>query len=432
MARLDMFCSMSVYVVATLDTKGREADFVRDLLQQRGLSVRLVDAGCVGEPAVEADLPRSAVFAAGGVDLGAMRERGDRGAAIGAAARGVQKIVVDAHARGEVAGVFGLGGSAGTTIATAAMRALPIGVPKVMVSTLASGQVRQYVGDKDITMINSVVDILGIHRISRVVLGNAAAAMAGMVLHPQPAREASDRPLVAATMFGVTTPCVERAREVLEGAGFEVLVFHATGTGGQAMESLVREGAIAGVLDVTTTEIADELFGGELSAGPSRLTAAAESGVPQVVSVGATDMVNFFGKEAIPAHVRHRTFYEHNPNVNLMRTTAEECAAIGADLAAKVARSTAPAAIYLPTRGVSTIDCEGQPFDDPDARSALFAAIRAGAGSIPVTELDCHLNDPEFAEALAARLVALIAQDSGGSIAAESTPPTSHTDREHP
>jgi len=277
-----------------------------------------------------------------------------------------------------------------------------------MVSTLASGDVRAFVGAKDIVMLNSVVDILGLNRISRTVLAEAAHAMAGMVRFRTETATAADRPLVAATMFGVTTPCVERARQVLEDAGCEVLVFHAVGTGGQAMESLVREGMLAGVLDITTTELADELVGGVLSAGPTRLTAAAEAGVPQVVSVGATDMVNFWAMDTVPPQFRQRRLHRHNANVTLMRTTPEENARIGEDLGRKVAQARGPAVIVLPRRGVSAIDRCGQPFDDPDARRALFAAIRRTCGTVPVIETDQHLNDPEFAEAAALKLLELM------------------------
>jgi uncharacterized protein (UPF0261 family) len=317
-----------------------------------------------------------------------------------------------------VAGVFGLGGSAGTTIATAAMRALPIGIPKLMVSTLASGQVRPWVGDKDILMLNAVVDILGINRISRLILSEAARAMAGMVLLtnsaptselPIPKPEISpDRPLIAASMFGVTTPCVMRAREVLEAAGYEVVVFHATGNGGQAMESLIAEGLFAGVLDITTTELADELVGGILSAGPDRLTAAGKRGVPQVISVGALDMVNFGPPETVPDKFKDRQFYRHNATVTLMRTTPDENRRLGEEIGRKAAAARGPTTILLPRRGISAIDRDGQPFDGPESRGALFAAIRAASRSTGVQEIDAHLNDPEFAEAAAAALLTLL------------------------
>jgi uncharacterized protein (UPF0261 family) len=398
----------SVFLFATLDTKGREADFVRDLLRSWGVAVTLIDVGALGIPAVTADVPRERIFELADTRLEAVQKKADRGEAVTNAAAGAARLAREAHGRGEVSGVLGLGGSAGTTIATAAMRALPLGLPKVMVSTLASGTVRQFVGDKDIFMLNAVVDILGINRISREVFSQAARAMAGLVTFPRPQAQADDKPLVAATMFGVTTACVERARATLERAGCEVLVFHATGNGGQAMESLIREGVIAGVLDITTTELADEHVGGFLSAGPDRLTAAGEMGVPQVVSTGAVDMANFYAPESVPAGFKDRLFYRHNANVTLMRTTPEENARIGGTIAEKLSRAKGPVAVLLPRRGVSAIDREGQPFDDPVARRALHDAIRAGAHGFEVTELDRHINDSEFAEAAAAKLLELM------------------------
>jgi uncharacterized protein (UPF0261 family) len=398
---------MSVHLLATLDTKGAEAGYLRDLLRRAGAAVVVVDAGCLGEPQIEADVPREAVFRAAGTTLDAARAAGDRGKAVTAAADGAAALVREAYDAGRLTGVLAIGGGAGTTIGTRAMRALPLGVPKLMVSTLASGEVSHFVGTRDVMMLHSVVDLAGLNRVSRRILGRAAQAMAGMALGSAP-EEADDRPLIAASMFGVTTPCVERAREVLEAAGYEVLVFHATGSGGRTLEALCEEGLVAGVLDVTTTELADELVGGVLSAGATRLTAAGRRGIPQVVSVGATDMVNFHGVTTVPDHFRRRTLYAHNENVTLMRTTPDESSAIGAELAAKVAASTGPARILLPARGVSAIDRAGQPFDDPAARAALFAAVRAHAGPVPVEELDLHVNDPEFAEALARALLAML------------------------
>ncbi len=396
-----------LYLLATLDTKGPEAALLRDRLTSLGVTVAVVDCGCLGEPAFPPRVTRQELFRAAGTTHAEMVAAGDRGQAVAKAAIGAAKVVEDAWQRGELTGVLALGGSAGTTIGTAAMRRLPIGVPKLVVSTLASGQVSQYVGEKDILMHHSVVDIAGINRISRRILENAAAAMGGMLMQPNSAVEDGDRPIVAATMFGVTTPCVEQARHVVEQAGYEVLVFHATGNGGRAMESLVREGLIAGVLDITTTELADELVGGVLSAGPERLTAAAELGVPQVVSVGATDMVNFGPPETVPEGFRGRLLYEHNPTITLMRTTAVECRQLGEEIATKVAASRGPAAILLPLRGVSAIDAKDQPFDDPTAREALFAAIRKHANSECV-EYDAHINDPRFAEAAAHRLLEMM------------------------
>lgn len=399
---------MPVFLLATLDTKGPEAAFVRDRLVELGVACIVVDCGCLGAPSIAADISRERVFESAGTTLAAMVAQGDRGAAVTKAAEGARRIVEAAQARHDVLGVIALGGSAGSTIGTAAMRALPIGIPKLMISTLASGQVRQYVGDKDILMLNSIVDIAGINRISRAILANAAAAMAGMVFHRKIETTNADRSLIAASMFGVTTPCVQRAREILEAAGYEVLVFHATGNGGQAMESLIAEGAIAGVLDITTTELADELVGGILSAGPDRLTAAAKRGVPQVVSVGALDMVNFGPRETVPAKFAERKFHIHNASVTLMRTTPEENAKLGAEIGRKAALAPSTTTILLPLRGVSAIDQAGKPFDDPAAREALFAGIRGNHGSAPLVEADCHINDPAFAEAAAKKLLEMI------------------------
>ena len=399
---------MSVYLIGTLDTKGREIAFVRDLLSGYGIETQVMDGGSLHPPAIDPDISREAVFHAAGTTIEAVQLRGDRGAAVTHAATGVANLIRDLHAQGKVQGVLGLGGSAGTTIATAAMRALPIGVPKLMVSTLASGQTRPYVGDKDILLLNSVVDLVGINRISREVLGQAARAMAGMVTFPYPAAAAAERPLIAATMFGVTTPCITKAREILEGAGYEVLVFHATGNGGQAMETLIADGLIAGVLDITTTELADELVGGTLTAGPTRLTAAGLRGVPQVISVGALDMVNFGPRETVPPQFAARQFHIHNSNVTLMRTTPEENRQLGVEIARKAAASTGPVAIMLPLQGVSAIDQTGQSFDDPQARQALYDAIRENCGRVELIEMNHHINDPEFAVAAANKLLKLL------------------------
>lgn len=410
---------MSVCLIATLDTKGVEAAFVREQLAALGVPTLVIDAGCQGTPASRADISREEVYKAAGTSLDEMRRLADRGIAVTNAARGAAAIVARLHAEGRVSGVLGLGGSAGTTIATAAMRGLPIGIPKLMVSTLASGQVRPWVGDKDILMLNAVVDILGINRLSRVILGEAARAMAGMVLlqksppgseirNPGFEDPSADRRLIAASMFGVTTPCVMRAREVLEKSGYEVLVFHATGNGGQAMESLIDEGLFAGVLDITTTELADELVGGILSAGPDRLTAAGRRGVPQVISVGALDMVNFGTPDTVPAKFQDRQFYRHNASVTLMRTTVDENRRLGEEIGRKAAAATGPTAILLPRRGVSAIDREGQPFDSPACREALYAGIRATCGTVAVIEIDAHINDGEFADITAKTLLELI------------------------
>jgi uncharacterized protein (UPF0261 family) len=399
---------MAVLVVGTLDTKGTEIQFVRDRLNDVGALV--IDAGVLGPPSFAPDVPRERVFAAAGTSLAAIRQAADRGRAIEAAARGVAAVVRELHAQGAVEGILGLGGSAGTTIATAAMRALPFGIPKLMVSTLASGQVKPYVGVRDICMMHSVVDICGLNRISRTVLANAAAAMVGMVLHGRDLPSvSSDKPLVTATMFGVTTPCVEAARKIVEEKGYEVLVFHATGTGGQTMESFIKDGLISGVLDITTTELADELVGGELTAGPDRLTAAAIQGVPQVISVGALDMVNFGPPATVPQKFKERRFYQHNPTITLMRTTPAENDLLGKQIAEKASAARGPTAVLLPLRGVSAIDREGQPFWWPEADQALFQSLRNWISpNVRLVELDLHINDPAFAEAAARTLLEMM------------------------
>ena len=400
---------MPIVLPGTLDTKGVEFQFVRDLVHQRGLTTLVIDAGVTGPPHFAPDVPRERVFEAAGTSLAAVQRAGDRGQAVEAAARGVAKLVVDLHRQGQVDAVLGLGGSAGTTIGTAAMRALPFGVPKVMVSTLASGQVKPYVGVRDIAMLYSVVDISGLNRISRIVLANAAGAVAGMVqfagVRGQGSGVDEDQPIIAATMFGVTTPCVSAAREQLEAAGYEVLVFHATGVGGMTMESFIGDGLIAGVLDITTTELADELVGGILSAGKDRLTIAGLHGVPQVISLGALDMVNFGPVDTVPERFRGRRFYQHNSTVTLMRTTPEENDKLGKEIAEKASAARGPTTVLVPLRGVSAIDREGQPFWWPEADQALFQSLRNWIGpQVRLMELDMHINDPEFARIAVATL----------------------------
>jgi uncharacterized protein (UPF0261 family) len=406
---------MFVLLIGTLDTKGAEVGYVREKLRAAGVPVMVVDAGVLGPPGFAPHVSREAVFSAAGANAEAVKAAGDRGKAVALAADGVAKIAAELHRKGKVSGVMSLGGSAGTTIGTAAMRALPVGVPKLMVSTLASGQVQPYVGTRDVMMLNSVVDVSGLNRISRAVLDNAAAAMAGMVaVSREPKASAPDKPVVAATMFGVTTPCVEAARKLLEAAGYEVLVFHATGTGGRTMEGLIRDGLIAGVLDVTTTELADELVGGVLTAGPDRLTAAAIKRVPQVISVGALDMVNFGTPETVPERYKARRFYQHNPTVTLMRTTPEEMDRLGKEIAEKASAASGPTAVMLPLRGVSAIDAEGKPFWWPEADAALFQSVRNWiAPGVELVELDLHVNDPAFAAACANKLLAMMRTGSG-------------------
>jgi uncharacterized protein (UPF0261 family) len=400
----------TVVLIGTLDTKGVEYEYLRQRLREQGCDVVLIDAGVLGAPQATPDISREEVARAAGADVAELAARGDRSVAIATMARGATTIVLDLYRAGRLHGILALGGSGNSSLATAAMRALPIGVPKLMVSTLASGDTRPYVGVSDIAMLYPVVDIAGINRISERIFSNAAAAIAGMAqayetFHPS----APSKPLIGATMFGVTTPCVTEARKELEARGYEVLVFHATGTGGQAMENLVKGGFLAGVLDITTTELADELVGGVLSAGPERLEAAGAMGIPQVVSLGALDMVNFGPLETVPERFRHRWLYQHNPTTTLMRTTPEECAELGRIIARKLNSAKGPVAVFVPKRGVSAIDVEGKPFYDPEADQALIAALKANlAPHLELHEWDADINDPAFARAMAVRLDELI------------------------
>ena len=400
---------MAVVLIGTLDTKGGELMFVRDRLAAAGLTTWVIDAGVQDAPGLAADTPNTDVFAAAGTSVAAVRAANDRGRAVTDAAAGVTKVVTRLHAEGKVDGVFGLGGSAGTAIGTAAMRALPYGVPKLMVSTMASGQVAHYVGVRDVCMVHSVTDLCGLNRFTRRILENAANAVAGMCSARPVAASGDDRPLITATMFGVTTPCVAAARTLVEAGGFEVLVFHATGTGGRTMEAMIDDGLIAGVLDVTTTELADELVGGVLTAGPDRLTAASLRGVPQVISLGALDMVNFGPPDTVPERFKGRRFYQHNPSVTLMRTTPEENDRLGKTIVEKACAARGPVALLVPLRGVSMIDKEGGPFWWPEADRALFQSIRdTVAPPVKLIELDLHINDPAFAKAAAETLLAMV------------------------
>src|SRR3954463_2925142 len=395
----------TVVLVGTLDTKGDEYAFLRDRLRQAGVDTLLVDVGTHGPPRTEPDIPCEEVAASGGLDLAALTHRGAAVEAMCAAAPVVVRRLFD---EGRCQGVLAAGGSGGTAIATAAMRALPVGVPKLVVSTLASGDTSGYVDVSDVSMMPAVTDVAGLNSISAGVLARAAAAMAGMVtMAPVDLGEA--RPVVAATMFGVTTPAVTAARAELERRGYEVLVFHATGTGGRAMESLVEAGLVDGVLDLTTTELADDLVGGVLSAGPHRLEAAGRRGVPQVVSLGALDMVNFGPRASVPAQFAGRNLYVHNPTVTLMRTTPAECAELGRRLGVKLSAATGPVALFVPLRGISAIDVAGQPFHDPNADDALVAGVKETLrDGVELHERPEDVNDPVFATAMADRLHELI------------------------
>ena len=390
----------ATYVVSTMDTKGVELAFVADALRRSGVIVKMVDAGTLGPPTISPDISREAVLCARyGQDF--ILNSIDRGTAIAEMAEALRAFLVIECAAKKVQGVIGLGGSGGTSLITTAMRALPIGLPKLMVSTVASGNVAPYVDCSDITMMYSVVDIAGLNAVSEVILGNAAAAMAGMV--KQTLNKRSSRRALGMTMFGVTTPCVTRVREQLESEGFDCLVFHATGAGGRAMEQLVDSGLISGVLDITTTEVADELVGGVFPAGPHRFEKLIQSRVPLVISLGALDMVNFGAFDTVPPQFHNRKFHIHNAQVTLMRTNVDENRRMGAWIAEKMNRSSASVRILIPEKGVSLIDLPGQPFYDPEADNALFDSLEKVLIATPerqLIRLPYDINAPEFADAL--------------------------------
>jgi uncharacterized protein (UPF0261 family) len=397
----------SIAVLGTLDSKGEEHGFVAEKIRARGHQVVMIDVGSGGEPTVRPDISRAEVAAVAGVDLEEIMSRKDRGECVAAMCRAAPVLLAKLVAEGRIQGVISLGGGGGTAIATAAMRALPLGFPKLMVSTLAAGNTGHYLGTKDIVMMPSIADVAGLNRLSRTIFARAAGAICGMV--EEQTTEDAGRPLVVASMFGNTTACVTEAKRILEEAGFEVLVFAATGAGGRSMEALIESGLVAGVLDLTTTEWADELVGGVLGAGPERMDAAAKTGVPVVVAPGCLDMVNFGEPCSVPERFAARRFYAHNPQVTLMRTTPHECAELGRILAEKVNRYPAAAAFMIPRKAISVISAPGQAFHDPEADEALFSAIRQHS-QVPVEEFDEEINSPVFARACAEKLLSLLHQ----------------------
>ncbi|MFK5921414.1 MAG: Tm-1-like ATP-binding domain-containing protein [Verrucomicrobiota bacterium] len=402
----------TIAVLGTLDSKGEEHAFVAGLIRARGHVPLLIDVGTGGPATVRPDISREEVAAAGDIDLAVLMAQKDRGQCVSAMSQAAPILLARLAEEGRIHGVISLGGGGGTAVGTAAMRGLSIGFPKLMVSTLASGNTAHYLESKDITMMPSVVDISGLNRISRLIFTRAAGAICGMVdADMDSGASVNQRPLIAASMFGNTTECVEAARVILEKSGYEVLVFHATGAGGKTMEALIAEGLVEGVLDITTTEWADELVGGTLAAGPRRLDAAGIAGVPAIVTPGCLDMVNFGARDTVPDKYEGRNFYIHNPQVTLMRTTAEECARLGKILADKVNDYSAPCTVLLPMKAVSIISAEGQPFYDLEADRALFGAIRGHLSSkISLVEVDAEINDPEFSKACAQALLENIAR----------------------
>ena len=402
----------TVVIAGALDTKGADFAFVKELLEEAGMATLVVDFGVMGEPAFAPDVTRQEVCAAGGGDLGHLASGSHKDEAMATMARGLATVVSRLHGAGRLDGIIGMGGSGGTSLATTAMRELPVGVPKVMVSTVGGGDVSAFAGTKDITFMPSVVDVAGINRISRDIYANAAGAIAGMVRTRARAAAApagGERPLLTASMFGNTTTAVEHARGILEAAGYEVLVFHATGSGGRTMEGLISDGYIAGSLDVTTTELADTVCGGVFDAGPERCLAASRAGIPAVVVPGCVDMANFGGPETVPAHYRDRLLYEWNPDVTLLRTNVEENRRIGEMIAAAVNAATAAVAVVVPLGGVSMLDSAGERFWDPAADRACFDAIRDNLREgIPYLEDEHNINDPAFSGRVANLLLEML------------------------
>ena len=395
----------TVVLIGTLDTKGVEYTYLRDRLHEHGVAVVLVDVGVLDEPAVEPDVTRREVAEAGGANVEQLAAGRDRAAALEAMGRGAAKIACRLLAEGRLDGLAGLGGTGGSSVATAAMRALPLGTPKLIVSAVAPRDIRPYVGGTDVTMMYAVTDIAGVNRISARILSNAAAAIAGMAKSRTPSRDET-KPLVGASMFGITMPCVNSARKRLEDLGYEVVVFHQTGTGGRSLEELVEAGQITAVLDVTTTELADELVGGICPAAPGRLETAGRLGIPQVVTLGALDFVCMGPLEKVPQELSGRTFHRHSPEMIGMRTSPEECADLGRTIARKLNAATGPTALFVPLRGTSLYATEGQVFHDPAADEALFASLREHVDRehVEVHEFDVDINDREFALAMANRL----------------------------
>lgn len=398
----------TIAIAGTFDSKGTEFYYVKELIESLGVKTLTIHTG-VFEPAFKPDISNDEVAKAAGYDIKTLADKKDRAWATETLSKGMEILIPQLFEDGKFDGIISFGGSGGTSLATPAMRALPIGVPKVMVSTMASGNTAQYVGTSDIVMIPSVVDVSGLNSISTTIFQNAVFAIVGMVTHEKKTVKET-KPLIGATMFGVTTPCINIAKDYLEKQGYEVLVFHATGIGGRSMEDLINAGFIKGVLDITTTEWCDEVVGGVLNAGPHRLEAAAQNHIPQVVSVGALDMVNFGPFDTVPPQFAKRNLYKHNPTVTLMRTSVEENKEIGRKISEKLNMATGRTALFLPLRGVSMIDVKGQPFYGPEEDAALFDTLRSTINKnvVEIVEIDSDINAVEFAEAAAQKLIDLM------------------------
>ena len=398
----------TVVIVGALDTKGREFAFVKEQIESANVHSLVVDIGVMGEPGFSPDIGRHEVVAAAGGDLTRLASGDHKDEAMQIMATGLAVIVRRLYDDGKLDGIIGMGGTGGTSVATTAMRTLPVGVPKLMVSTVGGGDVSPYAGSKDITFMPSIVDVAGINRISRTIYANAAGAIAGMVSAERP-ESGEERPLVTASMFGNTTTAVGHAQGIVEAAGYEVLVFHATGTGGRTMEDLIADGYIVGSMDITTTELADTVCGGVFDAGAERCLAASRAGIPAMIVPGCVDMANFGGIETVPEAYRGRNLYQWNPDVTLLRTSVEENVRIGEMIAAAANEASAPVAIVLPLGGVSMLDSEGERFWDPEADGACFNAIRNNLRpDIPVIELDHNINDPAFSGSVAQTLLDML------------------------
>jgi uncharacterized protein (UPF0261 family) len=416
----------TIAVIGALDTKGAEIAFLKAEIERRGARTFVIDTGVLGEPGLAPEVSAAEVAAAGGASLEELRGAADRGRALDVMAAGAARVVRMRFEAGAFVGIVSLGGGSGTAVSTAAMRALPVGLPKLMVTTVASGDTSQYVGITDIVMMPSIVDIAGLNRISRQVFSRAAGAICGMVEEAGgaagtdrregaggPAGGGTDRPLIAATMFGNTTRAVDNARRIMEAAGYEVLVFHATGTGGRTMEMLIDGGYFRGVLDITTTEWADEVCGGVMRGGPARLEAAGRAGIPQVVTPACIDMCNFWAPETVPPRFAGRLFNRWNPNVTLMRTNPEENARLGGIFAEKLNAARGPVAVFLPMKGFSELDAPGGPFWWPEADRAFMEALGAALRpDIPLVALEANVNDPGFSARLAEALLHMLGKES--------------------
>ncbi|MGA8942490.1 MAG: Tm-1-like ATP-binding domain-containing protein [Thermoactinomyces sp.] len=398
----------TVAIIGALDTKGEDYQYIKREIEKCGHQTLVVNTGVLGEPLFKPDISADEVARAGNSSLQELRKVADKSFAMSVMTKGIAVVIKELYQQGKIDAGFSMGGSNGTMIGTAGLQALPLGIPKVMVSTVASGDTQPYIGISDIVMIPSILDVAGVNRISAKIYSNAVGAIVGMLESEVP--PIKTKPLITATMFGNTTTLVNQCQKILENQGYEVLVFHATGAGGKTMESLIDQGYITGgVLDVTTTELADELAGGVLSAGPTRMEAAAKWALPQVIAPGCLDMVNFWGPATVPDKYKDRLFYYWNDNITLMRTTPEENEKLGRILAEKANRSKGETAIFLPMQGVSELDAPGKEFWWPEANQALFSTIKKYTKpNIPIYELDCNINDARFAEAVTSKLMEMI------------------------